>query len=289
MKKVIENTITIDDLKDIEQAEPYILNTGFRLIPVKTVNVVHKKLMLLIIASFAKSLLALDRSDRIDYTVRHTFLEKLAYSVLNASEQDIPNYLRPFLDGFNGAEAIADLFQEFILAEDRLNTYDNFWQVWNLFFEKVVALCKDGDGRWYADKIIKSYLFAQTPWNKTTTDWRTFNDSNIRFFAEIAKNIGHCPSTLYSLAKSLNNVATRYLNPGIAWISGMLACNKKLGTAKLESDTIYYLESLVRKYIYNERERIRRTKQLKEEVLVILEFLVEKGSVVGYILRENIL
>jgi hypothetical protein len=91
------------------------------------------------------------------------------------------------------------------------------------------------------------------------------------------------------LAKSLNNVASRYLIPGIAWLSGMLSCNKVLWTAELEENTIYYLESLVRKYVYMERERIRRTKQLKEEILVILEFLVEKGSVVGYMTRENIL
>jgi len=69
----------------------------------------------------------------------------------------------------------------------------------------------------------------------------------------------------------------------------MLTRNKELWAAKLEADTIYYLESLVRTYIYKEREMIRRTKQAKEEVLVILEFLVEKGSVVGYMSRENIL
>ena len=56
-----------------------------------------------------------------------------------------------------------------------------------------------------------------------------------------------------------------------------------------ENDTVYFLECLVRRYINTERERIRRTKQLKEEVLVILDFLVEKGSVVGYMSRENIL
>lgn len=289
LEKIMENTISIDDLKDMEQTDLYILNTGFQLIPVKTVNAVHKQLMLSIIATFATSLLSHDREDKVDYSVRHAFLEKLAYSVLNASEQDIPDYLKPFLDGFNGSEPIADLFEQFILAEDRLDTYDKFWKVWILFFEKIVALCKDGDGYWYVDNIIKSYLFAQSPWKETAADWHTFKYSNNRFFAEIAKNIGHCPSTLYSLAKSLNNVASRYLNPGIAWLSGMLTCNKKLWTAKLETHTLYYLESLVRKYIYKEREGIRRAKQLKEEVLVILEFLVEKGSVVGYILRENIL
>lgn len=289
LQKIIDNTISIDDLKDLEKADLYILNTGFQLIPMKTVNAVHKQLMLLIIATFATRLLSRDREDKVDYSVRHAFLEKLAYSVLNASEQDIPDYLKPFLSGFNGSEPIADLFEQFILAEDSLDTYDKFWQVWTLFFEKMVALCKDGDGYWYIDKIIKSYLFAQILWKESATDWHTFRDSNSHFFAEIAKNIGHCPSTLYSLAKSLNNVASRYLNPGIAWISGMLVCNKELWTAKLEENTIYYLECLVRRYIYTERERIRRTKQLKEEVLVILEFLVEKGSVVGYMSRENIL
>jgi len=69
----------------------------------------------------------------------------------------------------------------------------------------------------------------------------------------------------------------------------MITAHKKLWSAKLETNTQYYLENLVRKYIYKDRETIRRTKKLKEEVLVILDFLVERGSVVGYILRENIL
>lgn len=84
--------------------------------------------------------------------------------------------------------------------------------------------------------------------------------------------MGHCPSTLYSLAKSLNNIASCYLNQGITWFSEMLSVNKKLWEKKLENDTVYFLECLVRRYINTERERIRRTKQLKEEVLVILDF-----------------
>jgi hypothetical protein len=291
LEKIMENTISIDDLKDkdLEQAALYILNTGFQLIPLKTANAGHKQLAVSIIATFATRLLSRDRDDRIDYSIRHSFLEKFAYFVLSSSEQDIPDYLKPFLDGFNGSEAVSELFEHFILAEDRLDTYDKFWQVWTLFFEKMVVLCKDGDGYWYVDKIIKSYLFAQAPWKESATDWHTFKDSNSRFFEDIARNIGHCPSTLYALVKSLNNVADRYLNPGISWLYGMLTRNKNLWTEKLETKSLYYLESLVRKYIYKERERIRRTRQLKEEVLVILDFFVDKGSVVGYILRENVL
>jgi len=204
-----------------------------------------------IIAIFAAKLLSRDREDIVDYASHHSFLERLAYLVLNSCNQDIPDYLQPFLDGFNGSEAIADLFEQFISVEDRLDTYDKFWQVWILFFEKLVDLCKDGDRNWYVDKIIKSYLFAQSPWKETATDWHTFKDSDSWFFADVAKNIGHCPSTLYALAKSLNNIADRYLNPGISWLSGMLTRNKNFLTVKLETDTLYYLESHARKYIYH--------------------------------------
>ena len=73
------------------------------------------------------------------------------------------------------------------------------------------------------------------------------------------------------------------------WISEILNNNKNLWTDKLETNTIYYIENIVKKYIYKDREKIRKMKKLKQEVLIILDFLVEKGSVVGYMLRENIL
>lgn len=289
ISSIINNEKTINDLGNIGKVDLGVLNTAFNLIPIENVNAEHKQLALLIIERFSSRLLSRDREDRIDYSVRHSFLERFAYLTLNASMQDIPVYLKPFIDDFNGSESIADLFNQFILAEDKLNTYENFWQVWNLFFDKVASLCKDGDKYWYVDKIIRSYLFAQTPWKESANGWHTFKDCNSQFFSEVSKSIGHCPSTVYSLAKSLNNIASCYLNQGVTWISRVLLVNKELWERKLEDDTVYYLECLVRRYINTEREKIRRTKQLKEELLVILEFLVEKGSVVGYMSRENIL
>ncbi|SHF63648.1 hypothetical protein SAMN02745133_03139 [Desulforamulus putei DSM 12395] len=79
------------------------------------------------------------------------------------------------------------------------------------------------------------------------------------------------------------------MNDGVLWISRMLNDHRNLWSDKLEENTIYYLENLVKKYIFINREKIRITKQLKQEVLVILEFLIEKASVIGYMLRENIL
>ena len=289
LQRVIDNKITIDDLKDIEKQDLYILKTAFQLIPLKSDNIEHKKLAQTIISAFAKYLLSDKREYRVDYKVKHDFLEKLAYFVLNSSEQDIPNYLKPFIDNFNSSEAIADLFKEFILAEDKLASYNNFWHVWNLFYSKIVELCKDGEQYWYTEEIIKSYLFAQTPWKEEATEWHTLKESNKIFFKRITENIGHCPSVLYSISKLLNSIGSIYLNDGVLWISKMLNENKNIWSDKLGKNTIYYIENLVKKYIFINREKIRITKQLKQEVLVILDFLIEKASVIGYMLRESIL
>ncbi|MDD2211721.1 MAG: ATP-binding protein [Clostridia bacterium] len=289
IQNVIDNKIIINDLVEIEKLDLYVLKTALQLIPVTTDNIEHKKLAQTIISTFAKKLLADKREDRINYITKRDFIKKLAYIVLNSSEQDIPIYLRPFIDYFTNSEAISDLFEEFIYVEDELNAYNNFWIVWDLFNSKIVELCKDGDNDRCTNKIIKSYLFAQIFWKEDVTEWHTLKESDKMFFNKITENIGHCPSVLYSISKLLNSIGSIYLNDGVIWISRMLNDNKNLWSDKLEQNTIYYIENFAKKYIFINREKIRTTKQLKQEVLVILDFLIEKASVIGYMLRENIL
>ena len=287
IKNVIDNKITINDLK-IENLDLNILKTAFEIIPLKTDNIEHKELVKTIISTFAKNLLSNKRGDGTDYRVRQIFLEKLAYFVLSSSEQDIYDYLKPFIDNFNNSEAMADLFEEFVHAEDRLNCYNNFWKIWNLFYEKIVEICKDGDN-YYTNEVIKSYLFAQSPWKQEATGWHTFKETDKRFFKKITENMGSCPSVLFSISKLLNGIGSIYLNDGVLWISKMLKVNKSLWESELEDYTISYLEKIVRKYSYLNREELRKIPQLKHDFLVILDFLIEKGSVVGYTLREDIL
>ena len=289
LKNVVENKISIDDLDDIKKLDLYILKIAFQLIPLKTENKEHKELIKEITPAFTEKLLSHDRDDRVDYKIRHDFLEKFAYFVLSSPKEEIQEYLKPFLDDFGGYESIADLFKQFISAEDYLNSYENFWQVWELFKNKIIELCKKGDRYSYISRIVKSYLFAENPWKETATDWHTLKDENKRFFKKISEKIGHCPSCLHAISKLLNDIGSPYLNDGVSWISDILQNNKNLLSAKLETNTIYYLENLVRKYVYENREKIRKSIKLRQDILTILDFLIEKGSVIGYMSREYIL
>ena len=286
---MVNNKLTIKNLPSIKNIKLSSLRTAFQIIPLKTDNEAHKEIVKKIIFTFAEKLISDKRSDRFDYDVKHQFLEKLAYFILSANKDDIQEYIKPFLDKFNNSEIFADLFKEFISAEDYLYSYENFWQVWNSFKEKITEICNNGGSNWYIDNIIKSYLFAQNPWKETVTEWHTLKDENKKFFNEVVEKCGNCSATLYSVSKLLNDIGSPYLDDGILWVSDMISKYKKTFlTDELGTNTIYYIENLSRKFIYNNRTKIRETKKLKEDILTVLDFLIVKGSVVGYILRERI-
>jgi hypothetical protein len=285
---VVDNKLSLSNLKDIEEHDLSILGTAFQMIPQKTDSNNHKTIAKAVISIFAKKLVLDDREDKIDYQVKHEFLQNYARFVLNSPKNEIQDYLKPFIDNFNTSESIADLLEEFVLAEDALNTYDNFWLVWNTFKEKIFDICKEGDKHRYVAEIVKSYLFATVPWKESAKEWHSLRDNNRRFFKEVLEEIGHCPSAIYAVSKLLNDIGSCYIDDGVLWISKILKDNPDLADRKLEANTIYYLEHFTRKYTFRNREKIKRTKIIKDNLLLILNYLIKKGSVVGYMLRESI-
>ena len=289
IEKFLNNELSINDIKEIEKLELHYLEKAFQLIPVRTENENHQKIAEKIVSAFAEKLPLDGRDRRIDYTVRIDFLRKLACFVLNSPKEEIKGYLKPFIDNFNSSEIFADLFRKFIMEQNRLKAYDNFWEVWKLFKEKVIEMCKDGDKRGHKREIVKSYLFAQTPREETVTSWHTLRNDDKEFFKEISREIGHCSSVIYSVSGLLNGIGSHYLNDGVLWVSNMLTRNQNLLSDKLEESTVYHMESFTRKYVHRNLAKIKESKELKNQVLVVLDFLIAKNSVIGYMLRERII
>lgn len=101
--------------------------------------------------------------------------------------------------------------------------------------------------------------------------------------------MGQCPSVLDSISKLLNDIGSGFLNDGIFWISEMIDNNKNLSSEKLEINTIFYLETLARKYIYLNHTIVKTEFLIRNKVLIILNFLVARGSVIAYLIREDII
>jgi hypothetical protein len=288
LENVISNSVDFEDFENIRSLNLNSLLIAFELLPIETNDDKHKHFAEVISQVFSEKLFITDRENKVDYDIRSRFFTEFAYFVLSASKDEIEKYIKPFLDNFSISENTSEFFSSFVSAEDDLNKYENFWTIWNLFYDKIVKICRESNRNHYTKEILHKYLLSLW-WKEDAKHWRSLKEREKLFFQKVAKDIGQYPPVLFSISKFLNEIGEIFLDEGIIWISDILQKNKNLVSEELENGTIIYLERLVRKYILTNRSKIKKTIQIKRRIVTILDFLVEKGSVTGYLLRENIL
>ena len=87
----------------------------------------------------------------------------------------------------------------------------------------------------------------------------------------------------------LNSIGSHFQKEGIDWIYNIVSSNSLLQLEDLESHTLIYLERFMRKFIFINKQKIKEEIRLKNKVIPILDFMIERGSIHGYLLRESIL
>jgi len=296
-KKDIEKDLKIDiEIKEFN-VESYTLkdlDIIFHLIPVKTENTTLLYYAYEIISFLSPKLLKgnrpknrnpnRNRNEDIDHFFRFRFLNKYAYFLLYRSISDIEKFVKPFVDDFQASEEMAIYFEKIVWAEDKINQYNQFWIIWDLFYKKIVDLGKSKIG-YNSDKIIRTYLLSWNHWRDNAKNWRSLKQKERLFYDNIVKDIGDCPVVLDSISQFLNQIGSGFLNEGIFWISHLVSKNEN---EKLGVNTVYYTTLIVRKYIYLNREKVKFNSKIKAEILIILNFLIDRGSVNAYLLREDI-
>jgi len=287
LEKVATNKITFSDLESLSDSDFTTLEIAFELIPPNTQNADHKSFLNIFLPMCAEEI-GKDR-DGVDYYAKRAFMNKFANFILCSSEDEICTYIQPFIDNFSNSRDMAQLFQEFILVEDALNHYDEFWIIWNAFYDCVVKTYKRHASGYYSNEFIRNYLLAWPYWKKDIREWHTLKERDKQFYERVSTDIGHHPSVLYSISKVLNEIGSSFIDDGVVWISNILQKNPQYISTELETNTVYYIENIMRRFILINRQRIKATLSLKNRVIVILNFLLEKGSTTGYLLREDIL
>ena len=282
--------INYDDIK-VDGLDLTVLETAFQLIPSSTLNDIHLDFITRTLPVFSKALLVhkdLLNKDKIDYSLKQRFFEKFSYFILSRKIKDINKFIQPFVDNFSTSNEMVLFFQYIITAENIVNKYEQFWAIWESFYDPIVTLCNNKASNLYLSEIIHNYLLAWPYWNESTKEWHSLKGREKLFYKKITKDIGHCPSVLDSIAKLLNEIGSSFLNDGIFWISEIIDKNN-FSKEKLEKNTISHIERLIRKYIYLNHTKVKTNLKIKKATLTILNYLIDKGSVNGYLLREDIM
>jgi len=286
--KAVNSELHYKDVTSVGDVAAADLEVAFELIPYKVSSEDQLSFTLLLLEALSKKVYDDNREDRMNYTLSSRFLTKYSAMVL-LYEGDITPLLKPFVDNFKPDRFMSDFFKEFIIRNDSLNKYDAFWKVWTSFYPKIVKIAAEDYRNHYTKSIIYSYLFAATSWRKGASEWHSLTDKEKVFFSKAAKDLGKNPATLYSFGRILNGIGSRYLDDGIVWINEMIKNNANLKTDGLETNTIYYLENVIRKFALSKRHKIKTTPSLKAQVMLILDYLINKGSITAYLIRQDIL
>lgn len=287
-ESIEDETITEAVIDNIENIDNDILVTAFQLAPLE---IEHKKPAPFteeIVRIISQQLLSHDREDRLDYAFRHEFLKHYARFVLHLDNNEKDRYLKYFTDDFTLNDGVADLLNEFVSAEDSLNMPDSFWYVWNWF--KVYITDSIAGQAWWRDKerVIESFLFSGIPWKEEAKSWHTFSPHNSEFFNDLSGKIGRESSFIYSISKLLCGIGGEFLDDGIYWLSNAIESFDIDLSKDKTGNTLFYLERYMRRYLFKNHDKIRRTPSLRAKSMVLLDFLVEQHSITGYLLREDI-
>lgn len=288
LNSIEDETITESVIDNIESIDNDILITAFQLAPLdgehnKPVPFVEE-----IIRIISQQLLSPDREDRIDYTFRYDFLKHYARFILHIGNSEKDKYLRYFTDNFTLSEGVADLLNEFVSAEDLLNMPDSFWYVWNRFKDHIVDSINSQGWKHDKERIVESFLFGRVPWKNEAMTWHTFSPENKAFFDDLSGRIGGEPSFIYSISKLLCGIGSEFLDDGIYWISSAIKTFDIDISKDKSGNTIFYLERYMRRYLFKNHDKVRRTPNLRAKSMVVLDFLVEQNSITGYLLREDV-
>jgi hypothetical protein len=278
-----KNDLSFTDI-DVEGCNHRTLISTIELLPIKIDNDNLITYFVSAITTLAKRFY--DDRNRDDHTRIHRLVDKICPMVLYAERQDALSYITPFIEHFQFSANSYQLFSQLISVEDRYPQYDNFWYIWDQFFEKISDLSGNIDRNRDARETIKYYLLAHPYWNAGTTEWHSIREKERLFYDRVVSKMGHASVVLYSIAKVLNDVGSQFALDGVTWLSSMIIANKYI---ELERYTIEYIEKFIRHFILIKRQNVKRDKVLRDKVICILDFLFEKGSIIGFLLREDIL
>lgn len=230
-----------------------------------------------------------------------SYVRWLADYALDLPSDKQKKLLQSMMSHVSMEETFASWIWEMVACEVQKPRYEAFWNIWNLLqpdifrkCDKVKELEKSGDTLYFGERkafghLIKSYLLASEIWADSLTSWDSLKHENADFYRKAAVRIGYHPIVLYSIAYILNSIGKdTFSREGVEWLSIIIKNNLHLKKSDLPVNTQYYIEEYMSELIKREKVTLRREEHRRKQVLVVLDFLVEIGSEVGFGMREDV-
>ncbi|MCL2610610.1 MAG: hypothetical protein FWE02_02920 [Defluviitaleaceae bacterium] len=300
IKKIIKNKETeispflFSKLNDNELGEAIIL------IDVKNKN--HYDCFIQISGDILKKIFYKEthtnRNEKLSFELIYTFIDWLVESIYFSSEENIDEIINLIMSNVSSNSSYFEqLLTRLLFKHDIEKDNNKFWYIWYKLFPYIENLCeKDNKIIVNSDtshliglaKIVSTYCFAWEYWDTEQKEWFGVKNEHLVFFGKISKSLGNMPAILYSLARFLNTIGSPYILEGFSWINTVISENPHLENSPLPTNTIHYLEEILLELVITYRSNVVQEKNLRNEVLTVSNYLVGRGSTVGFLIREEL-
>lgn len=256
------------------------LNIIFQLIPFDTDENEYLNMVKEIIRVYSNQLFEYDSeiNNANFLNIKRNFLERYALFVL--SRENIIEYINSFINSFKFSRDSALFFESFIYVDMGLDS-SNFWNVWNLFYEKIVDSYRPYE---INRSTISAYLLKPYSFKYDLGDIKQKRQAII-FYSNISNDLRFM-EILRVMSKVI--IDDLFIDEGINWICNFID-DSKLVEEPLDDDTKEYLELYVKKYVLKNWKIVKTNNMKYNQLLIILNYLIKKGSVFGFQFREAIL
>lgn len=151
---------------------------------------------------------------------------------------------------------------------------ENFRLLWEHLYDKIKA-----SGKYY----FLSTLFLDIKWKETTIHWKPLENMK-DFYHTIVKNLGKYKMS--SIIKVFSTIGAKtFLPDSISWLVEIFKSEPKTISA-LNSRSA---ERMIKLLYFNHISKIKNDKKLIDDYIWILNQMVNLGSSIAYLLRENVI
>lgn len=193
-------------------------------------------------------------------------------------------------------ENVRELLKWLIIDQEVYRKTNEFWNIWELMKPKMIELGDKGMHDYYTnnnvpfgeDRVIVTYLFANTSWRKDVHKCDLLSEKRAAFFTDFVEKSRSVKAVFYALAKLLNTVGMETYNEiGIEWIYKLIMKDSEC-RVQFYDYTLYYLEEYIGSFVAYHRTEFRENTGLLQKIQIVLEYMINQGSQIAYFLGEEI-
>ena len=227
--------------------------------------------------------------DDIDWELEYFCTTLLARFVLKLDITGAIDVCKPLLDRINDhPKGVSEFLDKLIYAEDVTGSGEIFWNLWQSIANSILHAtwiehlnARESDRL----KLINAIFLVSVYWKEGIRYWKYLDGYTARLDG-LFEALPPTLATFSSYCHFLYQIGEKSLPDAFLIISKKLQQGNPI-TMLSDKNTVFYIESILRRYIYSRPAFLKSKPAIRDSVLHLLDALVESGSSSAYRMRDD--